>query len=309
LTGAQVVYVNRLFRGQNTSPLGFQVHDDHFLSFDPKIGLTYEWNEKTMAYLNFSRSFQPPSFDESLNTVSNPGGGEEFNLLNAQKAWTLEIGTRGEQGPLEWDLALYRSWVRDELISLANASGAVTESMNAPKTVHQGIEFGASLELAHDILAKGVHLDASKDGKTIATDRNGDRLVLRQSYNYSDFRFSDHPIYGNNRIGGNPVAFYKAELRYEHPCGIYFGPNLEWNVVKYPVDEANTLYADPYALLGFKAGYKTKKGLQVYFEVKNILNKTYADNVEPIADARLGDSDSFNPGNGRAFYGGVSWIW
>ena len=48
--------------------------------------------------------------------------------------------------------------------------------------------------------------------------------------------------------------------------GIYFGPNVEWNIVKSAVDEANTLFADPYALLGFRAGYKTTHGFPVYFE-------------------------------------------
>ena len=81
-------------------------------------------------------------------------------------------------------------------------------------------------------------------------------------------------------------------------------------MVKYPVDEANTLFADPYALLGFRAGYRTARGIQVYFEAKNLLDQTHAAYVEPIADARVGDdNDSFIPGLGRAFYGGVSWIW
>ena len=99
-------------------------------------------------------------------------------------------------------------------------------------------------------------------------------------------------------------------MRYEHPSGFFVGPNVEWNVVKYPVDEANSLFADPYALLGLRAGYRTKRGLQVAFEAKNLLNKTYAASVEPLGDARASDDDdSFNPGNGRAFYGTLSWVW
>jgi hypothetical protein len=40
------------------------------------------------------------------------------------------------------------------------------------------------------------------------------------------------------------------------------------------------------------------------------MNQIYAATVEPIADARIGqDTNSFNPGNGRAFYGGISWAW
>ena len=105
------------------------------------------------------------------------------------------------------------------------------------------------------------------------------------------------PVYGDHRIAGNPVQAYKAEIRYEHPSGIYFGPNVEWNIVKYPVDEANTLFADPYALLGFRAGYRTQRGFAVYFEARNLLNKTYAAYVEPLADAGIGDDNaSFSPG-------------
>ena len=103
---------------------------------------------------------------------------------------------------------------------------------------------------------------------------------------------------------------YKAEVHYEHPSGFYGGPNVERNIVRYRVDEANTLFADPYALLGLRAGYRTPRGFVVYFEAKNLLDKRYAAYVEPIADARVGDDNaSFNPGLGRAFYGGVSWAW
>ena len=106
------------------------------------------------------------------------------------------------------------------------------------------------------------------------------------------------------------MHFYKAELRYEHPSGFYLGTNVEWNVVKYPVDEANSLFADPYALLGVRVGYRTQKGLQISFEARNLTNRRYAASVEPLGDARSSDdTDSFNPGNGRAFYGGVSWVW
>ena len=137
-----------------------------------------------------------------------------------------------------------------------------------------------------------------------------DRVVFQQAYTFSDFHFEDDPVYGGNRVAGTPVHFYKAEVRYEHPCGFYLGVNVEWNIIKYPVDEANTLYADPYALLGVRLGYRTKKGLGVFFEAKNLTGKVYAASVEPLGDARASDdNDSFNPGNGRAFYGGLSWVW
>jgi len=81
-------------------------------------------------------------------------------------------------------------------------------------------------------------------------------------------------------------------------------------MVNYPVDEANTLWADPYGVFGVRAGYKSPKGFEVFLEAKNLTNKTHAASVEAIADARQStDNDSCNPANGRAFYGGVGWSW
>ena len=314
LAGFQAVYVNRVFRdGYRSATLGDQSHDDHFRAFNPKGGVAYQWNDKSLVYLNLSRSFQPVSFDESIGVQEGEDGGQVFHNLAPQHAITLELGTRGEAGPLTWELVLYRSWVHHELLALNNAQGVALGTVNADDTIHQGIEAGVEIELAHNLLVQGNHPDRSrgpKEGKETRPAGKADRLVLEQTYHLSDFRFDGDTVYGDHRIAGNPVQAYKAEVRYEHPSGFYAGPNVEWNIVKYPVDEANTLFADPYALLGFRAGYKTQRGFQVYFEGRNLLDKRYAAYVEPIADARIGDDNaSFSPGLGRAFYGGVSWSW
>ena len=239
LTGFQAVYVDRIFKDRFRSPtLDDQSHDDHFLAFNPKLGIAYHWNEPSLVYANVSRSFQPPSFDESLGVQEGTDGGEVFHDLHSQHAVTLELGTRGEKGPLQWDVALYRSWVRDELLDQNNAQGEPLGTINAPRTIHQGIESGLETELFHALLIHPVPVLPAKDAKTTATARATDRLILEQTYTLSDFRFDDNPVYGTHRVAGTPVHFYKAELRYEHPSGFYLGTNAEWNVVKYPVDEA-----------------------------------------------------------------------
>lgn len=294
LAGAQLSYVERHYSDRLDPPAdGDQSNTEDYWALNPKLGLLYEWNDRSQTYLNVSRSFQPPSFDESLSTA--PDGDELFNRLRAQNAITLEAGTRGKAGPFSWDLAVYRSWVRDELLDLTNGNGNPLGTVNADRTVHQGIEAELETELGRGLLSQGQ--------------RNEDRLVVEQSFTMNDFRFDNDSVYNNNRIAGAPVDFYKAELRYEHPSGFYCGPNVEWNIVKYPVDEANTLYADPYALLGFRAGYKSNKGFDVFLEVKNLTGKAYAATVEPVGDARVEGYDDFNPGNGRAYYAGISWKW
>ena len=107
-----------------------------------------------------------------------------------------------------------------------------------------------------------------------------------------------------------PIHFYEAELLYVTAAGFYAGANLQWNVTRYPVDHANTLFADSYALLGFKIGYRPKKGFSIFLEAKNLTDERFASAVDPIADARTASSPQiFHPGDGRAFYGGVSWSW
>ena len=115
------------------------------------------------------------------------------------------------------------------------------------------------------------------------------------------------------------MEFYKAQLlAMNGPTVSTFGPNIEWNILKYPVDEANSLFADPYALLGFRLGYKNRKGFQVYFEAKNLPNKIYVRrpwNRSPMPGTGADTQDSFNPrqwpcllwGHLLRLVGGGSW--
>jgi iron complex outermembrane receptor protein len=98
-------------------------------------------------------------------------------------------------------------------------------------------------------------------------------LRLSQPYTLNNFHFNDDPVYGDNRIAGIPIHIYEAELLYETANGFYAGPNLRCNFTHYPVDEANTLFADSYTLLGFKIGFRSKKGFSVFFETKNLTDK------------------------------------
>jgi len=284
--GFQYSHNVRDFRDRFHDPnLGDQSKTVQYDGFNPKLGLVYDLAPASQVFANLSRSYQPPSFDDMTSVKEGTNGGLVFNPLSVQTASTAEAGTRGRRGPLRWEVSLYRSWLRHELLELNDALGNPLGTVNADRTVHQGVEAGFAVAL-------------------------GDRLSLEQTYSLSDFYFPGDPTYGHDRIAGVPEHLYRAELDYEHPKGFYAGPELEWSISRYPVDHANTLFADPYALLGFKCGYRTKRGLSGFFEARNLSDKVYAATVAPIADARTEDPAAvFKPGNGRGFYGGVSWVW
>jgi iron complex outermembrane receptor protein len=297
LTGVQGIYVVRHFYDDfNNTADGDQSHKNVFYTANPKIGLLYELNDDSQAFINFSRSWQPPSFDNMVTFDDGSDVSLTYTPLEPQRAWTIELGTRGKHGRFDWDLAFYHSWVRDELQDLFDDLGQDRGDVNVARSYHQGIETGLGVEL----------WNSKKTG-----DENGQSVKLNQTYTLNDFHFDHDPVYGDNRLAAIPIHVYEADLMYEAPCGFYAGPNVQANLSSYPVDQANTLYAGAYALLGFKIGYASNRGkskFSVFVEAKNLTDENYAASVDPIGNADAG-SQVFHPGDGRSFYGGVTWSW
>jgi iron complex outermembrane recepter protein len=134
-------------------------------------------------------------------------------------------------------------------------------------------------------------------------------LSLNQAYTWNDFRFSEDPVLGSNRIAGIPEYVYRAELLYEWLHGYYFGPSFEWVPADYPVDHANTLLAQAYAIVGLKAGYRRERGWAWFIEGKNLSDAHYVATTEVIADARGQDLPVFFAGDGIAAFAGLEWRW
>ncbi len=249
--------------------------DKNYQRVSPKLGMVYDATPDIQFFGNISNSFEPPSFSE-LTT----GSAVSPVFADAQHATTFEVGSRGELGVDEWDIALYRANVRKELLARIDpVTGAPLGTTNADKTVHQGIEAGLNLSL-------------------------GDHFVLNQVYLFNDFYFDDDAVFGDNRIAGIPRHFYKAEFLYQGKQGFYAGPNVEWSPEKYYVDHANTVYADPYTLLGFKLGVKNERGISWFVEGKNLTNQKYAATTGVIDNAKGIDQAQYLPGDGQSVFVG-----
>jgi iron complex outermembrane recepter protein len=275
LTGIQAIYAQRHFEDHFLSDDdGNQSHEQTFYGWNPKTGMIYELDNESQIFMNFSGSWQPPSFDNMVEFEKGPNSSVVYTPLQPQRARTLELGTRGERGRFEWELSLYRSWLRNELLELNDAKGNDIGAVNVNRSYHQGIEASLDIELL-----KSVFLQKKKDVI-------GDGLTLSQTYTLNDSHFDGDSVYGHNRIAGVPIHFYEAELIYVTAAGFYAGPNVQCNVTRYPVDQADTLFADSYALIGFKIGFRPKKGFSIFFEAKNLTDQHFASAVDPIADAR-----------------------
>ncbi|SNS68142.1 TonB-dependent receptor family protein [Sphingopyxis indica] len=211
-----------------------------FDSFSPKFGLLFEPVAGVQVYGNYSRSAEFPGFIE-LAQVST------FVPLDAQSAWTAEIGTRGQAGMLSWDLSLYRADVKNELLQYTVSADIPASTFNAGKTRHEGIE--AAVEIAPT-----------------------DWLRLRQVYSYSNFRFRGDVEFGDNRLPVVPRHVYRAELRLGTDA-LHIAPNFEW-VPKGPyADYSNTVRTPGYVLLGFTAGARVTRSIDAFLDVRNLTGK------------------------------------
>ncbi len=214
--------------------------------------------------------------------------------LKNQTATTLEIGGRGEAWLGQWDLALYRSEVRHELLSVETqpqtpTSNAIIAESNASPTVHQGVELGL-LSPLWDGGHRGI-------------------LNLRQAYTYSDFHYRDDDRFGGNALPGIPKHYYQAQLRYDHPTGFYTSLNTE-HASRVAVDYANSYYAAPYTVYGATFGYDApQQAWQAWVDLRNLANRRYANTVTPAYDDKGADLARSTPAEGRGIYTGVSWSW
>jgi iron complex outermembrane receptor protein len=99
-------------------------------------------------FASWGGAFKAPTLDQLFDPRPFPdGAGGSFTLANPalrpQRAATLEAGARGAAGERGWQLALYRTAVRDEI----DFDPATFRYVNIGSSVHRGAELGG--DLAH----------------------------------------------------------------------------------------------------------------------------------------------------------------
>jgi iron complex outermembrane receptor protein len=253
----------------------------------PKLGLRWD-GLGFQLYANASGSYEPPSFSETITA----------NMArNAQTAMTYEIGTRGAKEFVRWDLALYHSELKNELLAVLDPITNLSTTTNARETTHAGIEWGTEI----DLFGQSWESDAAH------------RFVLSTAWTYGRFLFEEHRTsgfdYAGNTIAGLPPHLIRAELMWRSAKGYYAGPICEWVPQGGYIDHRNTLKSDAYALLGFRVGRRSEDGVSWFVEARNITDEVHAATTGVIDNANGLDVAQFLPGDGIGFFGGLEFRW
>jgi len=284
MTGAKMLRNERSFT-DHWNPR--RTSDRTYDGFNPKLGLLWEPLPDVQVFADVTRSMDVPDFSDLTQTQAN--GNPAFVPLQAQRAWTAEVGTRGQKGRFAWDATLYRSQVKGEMLQFTTNPSIPAATFNADRTVHQGLELGVKVEVASDIT-----------GPTA-----GDKLIVGQVWNHNDFHFRNDRQYGNNSIAGVPKNVLRTSLSYTRPDGFYVTPTVDWVPQGAWADQANTLRAPGYTLLGVQTGMEVKDGVLLFVDARNLTDKRYVSDIGTITDARRAGSQIFYPGEGRTVYAGL----
>jgi iron complex outermembrane receptor protein len=273
IAGLQFVHGHRALDNK-LRPVASDARD--YDAWAPKLGLLWSASDKVQVYANVSRSAEIPTFSE---LVQQPVVG--FVPLAPQTAWTVEVGTRGERGPLAWDVSLYRSLLRGEMLQFTTNPDIPASTFNAGRTLHQGIE---------------ARLDWTLIG-------GANQLVLRQVYQLSDFRFRHDPQYGDNRLPAAPIQVYRGELRYSGK-GFSIAPNIEWTPRGVWADYRNSVRVPGYALIGAHASVELGRGTELFLDARNLTDWKAVVDLSAVV-AATPQSAIYYPTDGRAIYGGA----
>jgi iron complex outermembrane receptor protein len=276
---------------------GNQSDSVDFLSASPKAGFVWKVAPTVQIFGNASHAYEPPALLE-LTAPGQLGG--NLGQLAAQKSWQLEVGTRGSAGErLAWDVSAYDVELWDEIqnVNVQPFPGApftIPRFRNIDRSRHTGVEAGVDLLLVKDILSR------------LGLGPTGDALRARAAYTWSRFVFVNDVNFGDNDLPGAPPHFVQTELRYDHGSGFWMAPGLDIVPSGYFVNSENNARSHAYTLVNLKAGFEHKPtGLGVFFEARNLADTTYVSAVA-VDDA---NRRFFLPGDGRSFYGGISWRW
>ena len=280
----------RDFGGGLASSRGNVALGQSYEGFNPRLGLLWQAGPTIQAFANITRSMDVPDFSDLSQTQAN--GSTGFVPLQAQRAWTVEIGTRGSAGRFGWDLTLFNSVLRGQMLQFITNPSIPAATFNAGTTVNRGVEFAGRVDLARNALMAD------------------DRLRLTQIWTFNDFHFRNDRQYGDNRIAGLPPHVLRSLLRYSGPFGesregFWVQPSLDWVPQGAWVDYANTQRTPAHMKLNLEAGVRVRPGLTMFLDARNLTNKRYISDLGTVTDARVATTAVYYPGEGRSFFVGA----
>ena len=280
-----------------TYPLGnstrtFINADREFSNLAPELGLLFKPTQEWQFRARVGTGYGVPTIGNLFITPNGVAGNN--TQLEAQKNLGYDVGV--DWNPTE-NIKLsatgFYEYFRNELVSQSPGAGLQSFTFNAPKSEHRGIELAADWRFLDGWRVLGAYT-------------YNDQFYTEYTEQLSAGAFTGRFVRDGNKIPG--VSPHEASIRvgYDQLTGSMkgFGAYTEvvWRDAFY-MDNANLLKAPGYELVNINVHYATSfvnsffKDLNVFFEVKNVLNKSYAASANNISNSVSGVTGIQNGAN------------
>jgi iron complex outermembrane receptor protein len=256
----------------------------------PRLALQKKFKKSNAVFVSISKGFSPPTISELL-----PSTGVVSTFLEAEEGINYELGGKVSllKGKLRLEATGFYFKLNNALVSRKDSSNA-DYFVNAGDTRQKGIEISADYSTS---FSQGVFLD---------------QVNIKTAYTLNDFKYGDFKKgktdFSGKRLPSVPNNSISVLADVQFKKGIYLSSTWYY-ASKIFLDDANTVAADAYHLLGCRAGWKlsikSRVKLNFYAGVDNLLDETYSLGNDINAAA----GRYFNAAPKRNYYAGVSFQW
>ena len=242
---------------------------DDFSNLTSRLGLSFAINDDHSVYASAARGYRAPDTSELYRLQRQ----QSIADLDAERLDSLEVGARGDFGPLGYSLAVF-AMKKDNVIFRDSSAFNVSDG----RTKHRGVEYEFSWA-ALDVLsisAAGTYAEHTYDfnraveqGETIVAGRDIDTAPRHVNTARLDWQFL-------------PAA----------------NVELEWvSVGRYFVDAGNANEYEGHDLLNLRVGWNVGQSWTTTLRINNLTDRAYADR----ADFAFGNYRYF-PGRERTLF-------
>lgn len=238
----------------------------------PGVGATYSPGESVQLYGGVYRAFSPASNGVALDGMTD-------QLLEAERSTNFELGVRGSQGSLDYELALFRMDFQNQVVT-GNSDPRLSRS-NAGATLHQGAEVALGYRLS-DALGVSGNVTWVPVSRFQSGENAGNRIP-----------------YAPRVLANLALDFRQGPLSSSllvHHRGAQFGD--ETNLREIPGDAAGGIWGGlmpAYTTLDLTGEWRAGGSLSIFGALKNLTDERY------ITGLRQG----IYVGPGRSFEVGV----
>ncbi|MEH2609108.1 TonB-dependent receptor family protein [Bradyrhizobium sp. AZCC 1693] len=289
--------------------------DRQFQNTAPEFALLYKPNSEWQFRGRVATGYGTPQIGNLF--VLSDGTSGNNTQLQTQKNLGYDLGFDWTPNQaLKFSATGFYEFFRNELVTQATQKSGVNYTFNAPRSEHRGVELAVDWKFypGWRFTAAYTYLDQFYTEYTEDLRSPGVAGTV--------FSFNR----AGNKIPGISPHELTARLGYDQMWGPLAGlgafVEVQWKDSFY-MDNANLLKAPGYELVNLNVHYKTDlqsdyfKSLNVYFEVRNVFDRTYvasannipntvqATGVQDGAIALAGTPNSIYAGSPRAFIAGM----